>query len=161
MVMVINNLQIMILVGAPCSGKTTFARYFIRTEENWMRLCKDDFRAMQFASGNMSNDNERLISDMIDTAIEKLLQKKCNVLLDAPHCLKEDIDYYIKRFNHLADISFKLFDIEFDTLVERCEKRNQITGKSTSISKLKKSFEDLEELKKEFDFAPQSKIDNF
>ena len=148
----------MILVGPPCSGKSTFARYFIRTEENWMRLCKDDFRAMQFVSGNTSGDKERLISDMIDAAIETLLKKKCNVLLDAPHCLKEDIDHYIRRFNHLADISFKLFDIDFDTLVERNETRSQNIGKSFSLSKLKKFVDDFEKLKTEFDFETKHKI---
>ena len=150
----------MILVGAPCSGKTTFARYFIRTEENWMRLCLDDFRSMQFASGNLSKDNERLISEIIDVAIDNLLQKHCNVLIDAQHCCMEEIERYIKRFNHLANISFKLFDVDLETLTERCEKRFQSTGKSTSISKLKKSYEDLEELKKTFDFETRQKIDH-
>ena len=38
--------QLLILVGAPGSGKSTFARYFIRTEDNWVRVNRDDFRQM-------------------------------------------------------------------------------------------------------------------
>ena len=40
--------KLLILVGAPGSGKSTFARYFLRTEDNWIRVNRDDFRLMQF-----------------------------------------------------------------------------------------------------------------
>ena len=153
------ELQILILIGAPGSGKSAFARYFLRTEENWMRLCRDDFRAMQFTTDNMSNHEERLIAEMTDAAIEKLLLKRCNVLIDATHCRKEYLNHYIERFNHLADISFKVFDVDYSTLAERCDKRFQNTGKFIPRSVLKKFVKELEVLKKEFDFSPRPKVD--
>ena len=152
------NSQILILVGAPGSGKTTFARYFLRTEENWIRLCRDDFREMQFSDVNLSNRKERLIAEMIDAAIEALLLRRSNVLIDATHCRKEYINHYIERFNHLADISFKLFEADYLTLVQRCEQRFQNTGKYIPKNTLKKFLSELELLKKEFDFAPRPKI---
>ena len=147
------------MVGAPGSGKTTFARYFLRTEENWIRLCRDDFRMMQFAAANMSNREEQLITEMIDASISTLLLKKSNVLIDATHCRKQYINHYIERFNHIADISLKLFDMDEATLAERCEKRFHATGKLIPRSVLKKFIEELEALKKEFDFAPRPKVD--
>ena len=157
-----NNSQILILIGAPGSGKSTFAKYFLRTEENWMRLCRDDFRMMQFSTANMQNQEESLISEMIDSAIETLLSKKYNVLIDATHCRRDYIDHYIEKFNHLADISFKLFDIDLVTLTERCEKRYQNTGKLVPVSTIKKFVEELETLKVEFDFSlrPKTNIQN-
>ena len=152
------NLQILILVGAPGSGKSTFAKYFLRTEENWMRLCRDDFRVMHFATGNMSNHEEQLIAEMIDASIETLLSRRSNVLIDATHCRRKYIDHYIERFNHQADISFKVFDVDAATLAERCEKRFLSTGKLIPVATLKKFVTELEALKKEFDFSPRPKI---
>ena len=151
------NLQIFILIGAPGSGKSTFARYFLRTEENWMRLCRDDFRAMHFSMGNLSQHEEKLIADMIDASVDMLLAKKSNVILDATHCRKEYINHYIDQFNHRADIRFKVFDADASTLAERCEKRFQSTGKLVPVSVQKKFMEELEVLKKEFDFSPRPK----
>ena len=147
------NLQILILVGAPGSGKSTFARYFLRTEENWIRLCRDDFRTMHFSTGNLSQHEEHLIAEMIDAAVETLLSKKSNVLLDATHCRAEYINHYIERFNHLADIVFKVFDVDAAKLAERCEKRYLSTGKAVPVSVQKKFIEELEILKQEFDFS--------
>jgi len=153
----VKKLQILILIGAPGSGKSTFARYFLRTEENWICLCRDDFRAMQFSSGNLSKHEEQLITEMIDAAVYALLSKKSNVLLDATNCRMEYINHYIERFNRLADISFKVFDVDAATLAERCEKRFQSTGKLIPVSVQKKFIEELEVLKKEFDFSTRPK----
>jgi predicted kinase len=153
------NLQILILVGAPGSGKSTFARHFIRKEENWMRLCRDDFRTMHFTCGNLPRHKEYLIAEMIDAAIEALLLKRSNVLLDATHCRREYINHYIERFNHLADISFKVFEADAATLAERCEKRFRETGRLIPAHILKKYIAELEVLKAEFDFAPRPKVD--
>lgn len=154
------NLQILILVGVPGSGKSTFAKYFIRTEENWARLCRDDFRMMHFTYSNMSPREEGLITDMLDASIEALLKKKCNILIDATHCRAEYLEHYTAKFNHLADISFKVFDIDATEAAERCEKRNKETGKFISTSVLHKYLKELDELKKTFDFSVRPKTDN-
>ena len=154
------NPQLLILIGAPGSGKSTFAKYFIRTEENWMRLCRDDFRSMHFTYSNLPPHQEGFITDMVDTSVETLLRKRCNVLLDATHCRAEYLNHYIDKFNHLADISFKVFETDAKTIAERCEKRNEETGKYIPSNVQKRYMKELEELKKKFDFSPRPLQDN-
>lgn len=153
------NSKILILIGAPGSGKSTFAKYFIRTEENWMRLCRDDFRMMHFTYANLSPRDEGLITDMLDVSIEALLKKRCNVLIDATHCRAEYLNHYIEKFNHLADISFKVFEADAEEIAERCDKRNKETGKYIPANVQKRYIKELEELKKTFDLSTRPKID--
>lgn len=153
------NPQILILVGAPGSGKSTFAKYFIRTEESWMRVCRDDFRTMHFSTSNLSPREEGAITEMIDGAITGLLRRRMNIIIDATHCKAEYINHYIEKFNHLADISFKIFDLDAQTIAERCEKRNKETGKYISQSVQSKYIKELQILKKSFDFSIRPKVD--
>lgn len=148
-----SNPQILLLVGVPGSGKSTFAKYFIRTEENWMRLCRDDFRMMQFTNSNLNSHEEKMITLMLDTSIETLLKNKTNVVIDATHCRANYLQHYIDRFNHLADISFKVFEEDKQVIAERCEKRYKNTGKLISPQTQNKFMNELAQLKQEFDFS--------
>ncbi|MDR1455086.1 MAG: AAA family ATPase [Tannerella sp.] len=149
------NTQILLLIGAPGSGKSTFAKYFIRTEENWMRLCRDDFRMMNFNDSLLSKNEEILLSEMLDAAAEALLRKKCNVLIDSTHCRAKYLNHYIEKFNTLADISFKVFECGAEELIARCEKRQAETGRSVPAHIIRRFVRELEHLKTTFDFSPR------
>jgi len=145
--------QLMILVGAPGSGKTTFAKYFIRTEENWFRLSRDDFREMNFKDGTLDPHGEKLVSEMFDAAIEALLRRNCNILLDATHCRADYLNHYIAKYNTQATISFRLFEAPVEELIARCDKRYSETGRFVPAGAIKHFVSELEELKKSFDFS--------
>ncbi|MGM5631892.1 AAA family ATPase [Apibacter raozihei] len=152
------NIQILLLIGPPGSGKSTFAKYFLRTEENWMRVCRDDFRHMNFSQENLSGEKEHLITKLVDASIQELIKKKTNVLIDATHCKKEYITEYIKKFNSYADISFKLFDLSLEELRKRCINREEQTGKHIPVRVLERMFEQFQNLKQNFDFSTRPKI---
>ncbi|MDR2041613.1 MAG: AAA family ATPase [Tannerella sp.] len=149
------NPQLLLLVGAPGSGKSTFAEQLIRTEKNWMRLSRDDLRLMNFNHSILSRYEESLLSEMLDGMIKTVLRKKYGVLLDATHCRARYLNHYIKKFNTMADISFKVFECETEELIVRCEKRYAATGRYVPEEVIRRYVAELETLKQTFDFTPR------
>lgn len=148
------NPTLLILVGAPGSGKSSFARYFLRTEIQWARISRDDFRAMLFEGTKASDNTEMMISTAIDASIKAYLHKGINVIIDATHCKKDYIKQYITKYNSLANIEFKVFDVPLQELIERCEKREALTGNHIPLHVIEKFAKQLEHLKGNFDFSP-------
>lgn len=150
--------ELKILIGAPGSGKSTFAKYWIQTEPNWMRVCRDDFRFMHFSKENLIWEEEKRISTMIDAAVDALLNEGVNVLIDATHCREEYINDYLKKFNSKAKITFKLFDEPLNVLLHRCKERRITTGRHIPNSVIERFYKELQLLKKQFDFSPRPKL---
>ena len=146
--------KLLILVGAPGSGKSTFARYFLRTEDNWIRVNRDDFRLMQFGDSLMIPFYEERISKMVEASVLTLLKSDTNVIIDATNTLLRTIQDMIHTYTEYADISFKVFDLPVDELVKRCDKRYEETGKFISKSVVERNVANLKHTLEKFDFAP-------
>jgi len=147
------NPKLLILVGAPGSGKTTFATYHLRTEENWFRVSRDDFRMMQFTQGNLEPEDERKLTKIVTDCVSTALNQKMNVILDATHTREKYINEVISSFEYKADISFKTFDVSLDELKERCKSRKEKTGKHIPEKVLERQFNNMQLLNKRFDFS--------
>lgn len=146
--------KLLILVGAPGSGKSTFARYFLRTEDNWIRVNRDDFRLMQFGDSLMIPFYEERISKMVEASVLTLLKSDTNVIIDAINTSLRTIQDMIHTYTEYADISFKVFDLPVDELVKRCDKRYEETGKFISKSVVERNVANLKHTLEKFDFAP-------
>ena len=146
--------KLLILVGAPGSGKSTFARYFLRTEDNWIRVNRDDFRLMQFGDSLMIPFYEERISKMVEASVLTLLKSDTNVIIDATNTSLRTIQEMIHTYTEYADISFKVFDLPVDELVKRCDKRYEETGKFISKSVVERNVANLKHTLEKFDFAP-------
>ena len=141
-------------MGAPGSGKSTFARYFLRTEDNWIRVNRDDFRLMQFGDSLMIPFYEERISKMVEASVLTLLKSDTNVIIDATNTSLRTIQDMIHTYTEYADISFKVFDLPVDELVKRCDKRYEETGKFISKSVVERNVANLKHTLEKFDFAP-------
>ena len=146
--------KLLILVGAPGSGKSTFARYFLRTEDNWVRVNRDDFRLMQFGDTLMSPFYEERITKMVEASVITLLKNHTNVIIDATNSSLRTLEDMVRTYTEYADISFKVFDLSVEELVKRCEKRYEQTGKFIPKSAIEKHVTQLQYTKEKFDFKP-------
>ena len=146
--------KLLILVGAPGSGKSTFARYFIRTEDNWVRVNRDDFRLMQFGDTLMSPFYEERITKMVEASVITLWTNPTNVIIDATNSSVRTLEDMVRTYTEYADISFKVFDLSVEELVKRCDKRYEQTGKFIPKSAIEKHVTQLQYTKEKFDFKP-------
>lgn len=146
--------KLLILVGAPGSGKSTFAKYLLRTEDNWVRVNRDDFRMMQFGDSQMVPFYEERISKMVEACVIELLKSKTNVLIDATNCGLRTIEDMVQTYTEYADIQFKVFDLPVGELVDRCDKRNAEIGKFIPKSVIEKHANQLRMTQERFDFQP-------
>ena len=146
--------KLLILVGAPGSGKSTFARYFLRTEDNWVRVNRDDFRLMQFGDTLMSPFYEERITKMVEASVITLLKNHTNVIIDATNSSLRTLEDMVRTYTEYADISFKVFDLSMEELVKRCDKRYEQIGKFIPKSAIEKHVTQLQYTKEKFDFKP-------
>ena len=143
-----NNLKVIILIGLPSSGKTTWAKNFIAKNQNYIRISRDDFRLMLKNQQICNNTIENLISELCENTIIKSLVKKQNIIIDNTNLKLKYINNFIKLTQYYADIEYILFDVS----IEECIKRDKNRENSVGERVIKKMNNDLKILKENFNF---------
>lgn len=135
--------KILFLKGLPASGKSTFARNLVKTEPNWVRVNKDDLRAMLHDSF-WSKQNEKYIISVRDNLVRHALANNKNVVVDDTNFYKPH-EYDLKLISDEFEVDFEV--MEFDTSLEECirrdEKRKPSVGKEVIINMWKKYLKPL------------------
>lgn len=136
-----NNLVIFILVGMPCSGKSTWstnmATYFkIRYGTYPIIISRDDIRLHTFGKDYKQNEqDEKKVTELFYKNLSQAITvKNAVVILDNCHVRKKYIDTYLTMFKGMqtagvAKIYVKFFDISFIKALWRNFWRNWNTGK--------------------------------
>lgn len=150
------KLKILILIGIPGSGKSTWSKEFVRSNESWTRVCRDDFREMLKNSGVVENKIENIINELVDATIEQSLLKKMNVIIDNTNLKEKYIQNIIEKFKYSADIDYRVFDISLDKAIERNNNRTKNVGKPM-LTKMNKEYKILMD---SFSFQPVNKIEH-
>lgn len=112
--------KLLMLKGLPGSGKSTYAKKLV--EKGWVRVNKDDMRAM-LNNGKFSKENEGFVLSLRDEIIIRGLVNGKNVVvddtnLDPKHAIQ--LEGIAQEF--LADYEEKFFDV---TPAE-CVRRNKL-----------------------------------
>ncbi len=145
-----SNLKILILIGIPASGKSTWAKDYVRHNANYVRVNRDDFRLMLKNAQICENKIEDMITGMIHSVIGECLAKKLNVIIDNTNLKQRYIDAIIDKFQYQADIDFRVFDISLDKAIERDKLRESKVGEGV----IRKMHQDYKVLIDTFDFQP-------
>lgn len=150
------NLKIIINIGIPASGKTVWAKNFIRKNPNYVIIGRDSFRLMLRNEQVCEPKIEDLITDLVIKSVHAALRKKLNVIIDNTNVKEKYIRQFIEEFKYSADVEYQLFDISLDKALDRDKNRAASVGEDV----IKKMYNDYQILINSFDFEPVSKTDN-
>lgn len=148
------NLKILILIGIPASGKSTWALDYVLRNDNYVRVNRDDFRVMLKNSQACENKIEDMITELVENTIESSLMKRLNVIVDNTNLKVKYLDAIIERFKYQADIDFRVFDVSLSKALERNKERSMKVNEGV----IKKMYESYRVLLDSFDFQPVKKI---
>lgn len=144
--------KIIVLVGPPNSGKSTWCTNFISMNKDYVRVSRDDFRRSFYDSWTVPNKIEDVITEIQDCAIESFIKKGYNVVIDNTHCKFRYIDDIIKKYGQEHDIIFKVFDLDSYTLMARNTYRSRMDGKFIPDNVMERMIDNFTQLKQTFDF---------
>ena len=150
------NLKILILIGIPASGKSTWAKEYVRKHENWIRVNRDMFRLMLKDAQMCEPKIEDMITSLMYTTIETALMRKQNVIIDNTNLKQKYIDEIINRFKYSADIEYQLFEVSLAKAIERDNARDSKVGEGV----IRKLHGDYKTLVDGFDFQTIKKIEH-
>lgn len=149
------NLKILILVGIPASGKSTWSADYVRRNSDWVRVNRDDFRKMLKNAQMCEPKVEDMITDLMKVTITKCLMRKLNVIVDNTNLKQKYIKDFIDTFKYYADIDYRVFDISVDKAIERDNNREAKVGEGV----IKKMYGDYKILLDSFNFQPVKKVE--
>lgn len=119
-------LSVILTVGAPASGKSTWAKAEVAKDpENWVRINNDDLRAMT-NGGVWSSGYEKMISDIRSFLIREALKRNKNIILDNVNANKryfEDTCKIAQTMQKDIKVFEKPFYCELDELLARDARR--------------------------------------
>jgi predicted kinase len=119
--------KVLILVGLPASGKSTFANdLLLKNKGAWVRSNKDLLREMAHAS-HWSKSNEKFILKLRDRIILMALEDGKNVVVDDTN-FERHIDYIRELVKGLATVEIN--DSFLKVPVEECIRRDLVRPRS-------------------------------
>lgn len=116
-------LTVKILKGLPASGKSTYAKKLVDTE-NYVRLNKDDLRAMLF-NDNYKGTNEKMVLNVRNQIILESLKRNRNVVVDDTNLNPihvTNITNLVEKLEHVI-VEIIPFDVDINECIDRDKKR--------------------------------------
>lgn len=143
------NLKVLILIGLPGSGKSTFAKEHLAKNPNWTRVNRDDFRGMLQNQQICEPKIEAMINELQDFTIIQALKAKQNVIIDNTNLKTKYIEHFCQLVQGQAEVDFLLINTSIKKCVERDKERANPVGEVV----IQRMHKDLEILLDAHDFS--------
>jgi predicted kinase len=147
--------KIKMLIGLSGSGKSTYSKKFLYENPSYRRVNRDEIRQMIFGYAEEDinyyyklNDfvnHEYQVSRVQDCLIKTFLQDGYNVLIDNTNLKIKYITQFKQDFP-MVEFSYDLIDTPIEICIERDLSRTRTVGENV----IKRQFEQINVLKKEF-----------
>jgi predicted kinase len=134
--------RVLVLVGLPASGKSTFANELLLKEPGqWVRSNKDSLREMAHAS-YWSGGNEKFILKLRDQIILMALESGKHVIVDDTNFGKH-IDHIRELVKDLAvvEVNDSFLQVSLEECIRRDSKRPKPVGKGVILEMYRKYVE--------------------
>lgn len=123
-------MKILILKGLPASGKSTYAKELVAVNHNWVRVNKDDLRAMM-NGGVFSGKLEKHIVRTERELVENALKLGKNVIVDDTNFNpNHEIFFRALAYQYSAEVEVKFFDTPLAMCIDRDNKRSNGVGEA-------------------------------
>lgn len=134
--------MITILIGIPASGKSTWAKEEIKNKSNTLRINRDDFRFMLKNEPILDRKQENLVTKLVENSIMFANRAGYDCIIDQTNCNAEHLQNLIMYCSKLDDITFKIFDVDIATCIERDKNRENKVGESV-IKRMYNNFQEI------------------
>ena len=134
-----NRPKLIILVGIPGAGKTTYAKDYMEQNPNSLHLSSDTIRAELYGNESIQGNPVEVFSLMQKRAVEALNEGN-NVIYDATNITRKDRSAIIGICPKFAKIEAHIIWAPIEMCIERDAKRDRTVGKEV-IDRMLKRFQ--------------------
>lgn len=150
------NKKVILTVGIPASGKSTWAKDFIKVNPDYVRINRDSYREMMQGRQMLDFKLENAITNMVLHDTKSCLDAGYNVIIDQTNLKEKYLNQLIDFCTRFAEVSFRVFDIPLDVAIRRDNERNKSVGEDV----VKRMYDQYLILVNKFDWRVRPKIKN-
>lgn len=148
------NKTILLTIGIPGSGKSTWAKNKVKYDNTWVRICRDDYRSMLSQAQVLDPKGEKLVTNLVNNAIKTAVKAKCNIIVDQTNVNIKYLNQMVEFCKKYADVEFMIFDIPEKVAIERDKNRDASVGVDV-IKRMYKNY--LALFDSNFDFSKRKR----